>query len=58
MLVQVIVTFCRRRKGRCMRGASSNADDMLAEQLQDGGGVSEAVGECFMGCVVSFFKRF
>jgi hypothetical protein len=36
-----------------MRGASSNADDMLAEQLHDGGGASEAVGECFMGCIVS-----
>lgn len=54
MLVQVIVTFCRRRRGRCLRGASgTNADDMLAEQLNEGGGVSEAVGECFMGCVVS-----
>jgi hypothetical protein len=53
MLVQVVVTFCRRKRGRCLRGTSGNADDMLAEQLHDGGGVSEAVGECCMGCVVS-----
>lgn len=46
MLVQVIVTFCRRRKGKCMRGGTSGtADDMLADQLQDqSAGAVETIG--------------
>ncbi|KAI6218656.1 hypothetical protein M3Y99_01698100 [Aphelenchoides fujianensis] len=51
MLVQVVVTFCRRRRGRCMRSTGGQADDMLAEQLQADGGFSEAIGECCMGCM-------
>ncbi|KAI6206696.1 hypothetical protein M3Y94_00941600 [Aphelenchoides besseyi] len=50
MLVQVIVTFCRRRRGRCLKTTSGQADDMLAEQLQPEG-FSEAIGECCMGCI-------
>ncbi|KAI6175288.1 hypothetical protein M3Y97_00672200 [Aphelenchoides bicaudatus] len=39
---------------QCYWHLNVGSNDMLAEQLHDGGGVSEAVGECFTGCAGFF----
>uniref|UniRef100_A0A1I7SJX4 Inner membrane protein n=1 Tax=Bursaphelenchus xylophilus TaxID=6326 RepID=A0A1I7SJX4_BURXY len=50
MLVQVIITLCQLRRGRCVRAASGNADELIVDNIPEGT-VSETIGECFMGCI-------